>query len=77
MGIPVKLIGQKETTVLGAALFALFGTGDYNSPYDVRDVINYNEQVIEPSPESKIYQDYYDKYLILQKNLSHTYDKLS
>jgi L-fuculokinase len=77
MGIPVKLIGQKETTVLGAALFALFGTGDYNNPNDVRDIINYNEQVIEPSSDSKTYRDYYNKYLILQKNLNLTYSKLS
>jgi L-fuculokinase len=77
MGIPVKLIGQKETTVLGAAIFALFGTGDNNNACDVRDLINYNEQVIEPSPESKIYQDYYNKYLIMQKNLNLTYSKLS
>jgi len=77
MAIPVKLIGQKETTVLGAAMFALIGTGDFNNPYDVRNVINYNEQVIEPSPDSIIYQDYYDKYLILQKNLSQTYSKIS
>ena len=76
-GIPVKLIGQKETTVLGAALFAIFGTGDYKDPYEVRDVINYNEQVIEPSSDSKIYQDYYEKYLVLQKNFSRTYGKLS
>jgi L-fuculokinase len=77
MGIPVKLIGQKETTVLGAALFALFGTGDYNNPYNVRDVVNYNEQVIEPSSDSKTYRDYYNKYLILKKNLNLTYRKLS
>lgn len=77
MGIPVKLIGQKETTVLGAALFAIFGTGDYNNPYEVRDVINYNEHVIVPSPDSKTYHDYYEKYLELQKNLSQAYGKLS
>ncbi len=77
MGIPVKLIGQKETTVLGAALFALYGIGEYNNPYEVRDVVNYNEQLIEPSADSKIYQDYYDKYLIMKKNLSQTYSKLS
>lgn len=76
-GIPVKLIGQKETTVLGAALFAIFGTGDYKNPYEVRDLINYNEQVIEPSTVSKKYQEYYAKYLVLHKNLGHTYDKLS
>jgi L-fuculokinase len=76
MGIPVKLIGQKETTVLGAALFALYGIGEYSNPYEVRDIVNYNEQLIEPSADSKIYQDYYDKYLIMKKNLSQTYSKL-
>ncbi|UCH14756.1 MAG: L-fuculokinase [Bacteroidales bacterium] len=75
-GIPVKLIGQKETTVLGAALFALYGTGDYSNPYEVRDVINYSEQVIEPSSESKKYRDYYEKYLVLHKDHSQTYRNL-
>jgi L-fuculokinase len=76
-GLPVKLIGQKETTVLGAALFALYGTGQYDSPVQAREAVNYNEQLIRPSPDCKIYRDYYDKYLGLQKNLNRTYSELS
>ncbi len=75
-GIPIKLIGQKETTVLGAALFALYGTGQYKSPFQAREVVIYNEQLIEPSPDSKTYRDYYARYLILQENLKRTYSKL-
>ena len=76
-GIPVKLIGQKETTVLGAALFAFSGIGEFSDPYEARNIVRYNEQVIEPSPDSKIYQSYYDKYKIMLSGLNETYRKLS
>ena len=48
LGIPLRLIGRKETTVLGAALFALAGVGVYSSPEEARDNINYNVETIIP-----------------------------
>lgn len=48
LGIPVKTIDIKETTVLGAALFAFYGTGYYKSPEEARSQINYNTQIFQP-----------------------------
>ncbi|MCD6596890.1 MAG: L-fuculokinase, partial [Bacteroidales bacterium] len=53
--LPVKVIQQKETTVLGAALFAMSGAGLYNSPDEARSVIDYKGEVYEPGENSKIY----------------------
>ncbi len=53
---PVQTIDQKETTVLGAALFAMAGAGIFNSPDEARKNINYNPQLIEPSEESGKYR---------------------
>ncbi len=46
--IPIHLIDQKETTVLGAALFAFAGVGVYNSPEEARSVIDCNTSIINP-----------------------------
>jgi len=48
LNIPVKLIGRKETTVLGAALFVFAGAGVYSSAEEARKYINYKVNVIEP-----------------------------
>lgn len=48
-GIPIQLIDQKETTVLGAALFVFSGVGLYNSPEDARENIDYKEEVFYPT----------------------------
>ena len=48
LGIPIKLIEKKETTVLGAALFALAGAGIYSSAEEARNIINYKVDIIYP-----------------------------
>ncbi len=53
--LPVKVIQQKETTVLGAALFAMSGALLYNSPEEARSIIDYKGEVYEPGENSKIY----------------------
>ena len=55
-GKPIQTIDQKETTVLGAALFAMAGAGIFSSPDEARKSINYNPQLTEPSKDSKKYQ---------------------
>ena len=75
--INLKFFYNKHTTVLGAALFALSGIGEFRNPYEARNIVKYNEQVIEPSPDSKIYQSYYDRYKILLNEMNDTYRKLS
>lgn len=46
--IPIKTIGIKETTVLGAALFAFYGLGYYQSPQEARANIEDQIKIIEP-----------------------------
>jgi L-fuculokinase len=47
-GVPLKIIDQKETTVLGASLFVQAACGNFASPEAARDTINYNTQIILP-----------------------------
>jgi len=47
-GVPVKVIDQKETTVLGASLFVQAACGNAASPEDARRNIDYKIQIIEP-----------------------------
>ncbi len=47
-GVPVKIIDQKETTVLGASLFVQAACGNALSPEDARSKINYKTEIIEP-----------------------------
>lgn len=47
-GVPLRIIKQKETTVLGASLFVQAACGNFSSPEDARSEIDYNIEVIEP-----------------------------
>jgi L-fuculokinase len=47
-GVPVKIISQKETTVLGASLFVQAACGNYSSPEEARAAVNYKTEIIEP-----------------------------
>lgn len=47
-GVPVQLIDQKETTVLGAALFVFAGAGLFASPEAARANIDYKEEIFFP-----------------------------
>ena len=48
-GVPVKVIDQKETTVLGASLFVQSACGNASSPEEARLKIDYKTEIIEPS----------------------------
>ncbi len=48
-GVPIQLIDQKETTVLGAALFVFSGAGLFDSPEEARSNIDYKEEIFYPS----------------------------
>ncbi len=48
-GIPVKIIDQKETTVLGASLFVQAACGNASSPEEARSAIDYRTKIIEPA----------------------------
>lgn len=47
-GVPLKVIRQKETTVLGASLFVQAACGNAGSPEEARSAIDYNTEIIEP-----------------------------
>lgn len=44
--MPIQLIDKKETTVLGAALFAFAGLGIYTSPEEARNQVKYHREEI-------------------------------
>jgi L-fuculokinase len=66
--IPIHIIDQKETTVLGASMFVFAGSGLYQSTHDMRNRISYNQQVVTPSNNSTIYDTLYQKYKKLKSN---------
>jgi L-fuculokinase len=47
-GVPIKIIDQKETTVLGASLFVQAACGNASSPEEARSRIDYKMGIIEP-----------------------------
>lgn len=47
-GVPVKIIDQKETTVLGASLFVQAACGNASSPEEAGKAINYKTEIVEP-----------------------------
>ncbi len=47
-GVTVRVIDQKETTVLGASLFVQAATGNAASPEDARKKIDYKTEIFEP-----------------------------
>jgi L-fuculokinase len=47
-GVPIKIINQKETTVLGASLFVQAACGNFSSPEEARSAVRYETEIIEP-----------------------------
>ncbi len=71
-GIPIELISQKETTVLGAALFAMAAVGIYNSPEEAKQHIDFEPQHIQPR-EDVDYDAVYQRFLKLPGQLQNIY----
>ncbi|MGV8828301.1 MAG: L-fuculokinase [Breznakibacter sp.] len=65
--LPIQIINQKETTVLGAALFIFAGTGLFQSPAEARENIDYQPQVIEPSADRQKYNELYKNHQSLKR----------
>jgi L-fuculokinase len=61
--VPIELIDQKETTVLGAALFVFAGAGLFVTEDEARANISYKPQVIYPSAKAQQYEKLYKEYL--------------
>ena len=64
--VPIQLIDQKETTVLGASMFVFKGARIYSSLAEARKQIDYNPQLVNPSINSEVYEGYYQNYLKLR-----------
>jgi L-fuculokinase len=47
-GVPLKIIDQKETTVLGASLFVQAACGNASSPEAAREAIDYKIEIVYP-----------------------------
>ena len=66
--VPVQLIHQKETTVLGASLFAFAGAKNLD-PETIRENIDYKPEMIYPSENKDIYNDLYGRYLTFKNKI--------
>jgi len=62
LGIPVKVSDRKETTVIGAALFAMPAAGIYSTIREASQNIESNYYIYEPGTDSPIYQQLYENY---------------
>ena len=49
LNLPIKILKEPETTVLGAAMFAMAGAGLYSSPEAARDAFNIEYETITPT----------------------------
>nr|WP_321452843.1 L-fuculokinase [uncultured Carboxylicivirga sp.] len=64
---PIHIIDQKETTVLGAALFVFKGAGLYSSAEDAMSEIKNNSEIILPkNDESSLWDRLFMEYLTLK-----------
>jgi len=61
-GLPVITTSQQEATVLGAALFALMGVGQFDSIEQAMDSTARSETVYEPSDVATEYDALYERY---------------
>jgi L-fuculokinase len=61
-GLPVVTIAQKEATVLGAAIFALVGAGEFASVDEAQDAVRGGEEMIYPGPDASLYEEPYQRY---------------
>ncbi|MCE0800118.1 L-fuculokinase [Buttiauxella sp. S04-F03] len=57
LNLPIKVLQDAETTVLGAAMFAWSGVNFYTSPEQARQQVNYRYQSYYPGKQSAQYQD--------------------
>jgi L-fuculokinase len=72
LDLPLKLVDQKETTVLGAAMFALAGIGIYASPEEARFAMSMPYQELKPSG-TKAYELFYRRFLGASANMGRIY----
>lgn len=74
LNIPVHLTDQKETTVLGAALFTMAGAGMFASAMEAREQVNYRKEVYDPR-KVEDYRGILEEYDRLNRSLGEYYRK--
>ena len=57
-GVPIQLIQQKETTVLGSAMFTFTSLGHFHSLKEARTNIPYCPELIYPSQQAQAYENF-------------------
>jgi L-fuculokinase len=62
LGRPVYAAAQKESTILGAAMFAFAGAGFFRSPGEARAAFNLKARTVEPGPDRGAYAELYGAY---------------
>ncbi len=68
-GLPIITTKHKEATVLGAAMFAFVGVGEFANLKQARENIDVGQEIIEPSQTHEKYQELYERYINVVKNL--------
>lgn len=54
-GLPIKVVDEAETTVLGAAMFAFWGCGYYRSIEEARQAMKPSHRSVVPGPQREQY----------------------
>lgn len=72
-GLPLTVTEHKEATVLGAAMFALVGVGEFDTIDQAQRDIPIEKSVVEPSSDSDKYQHSCERYVSLTQNLGPAY----
>jgi L-fuculokinase len=72
-GLPIITITHKEATVLGAAMFAFVGLGEFSSIEKARSAIDVGQARTVPSKAKADYAKLYQRYLRLVRNVGPTY----
>jgi L-fuculokinase len=62
LGVPIKVSDRKETTVLGAALFAMPVAGLYATPQEASENVLCHNTIYEPSSDAEAYEQIYKNY---------------
>jgi L-fuculokinase len=72
-GLPIMTIDQKEATVVGAAMFAFIGAGEFGTLHQAQAAMTGGVTTIEPSADRECYEALYGRYRQLLKDLSSFY----
>jgi L-fuculokinase len=63
VNLPVEIIRQKETTILGASMFAFTAAGLFSNPEEAKAGIGYHPEYFYPSNNHNQYQILFDQWI--------------